>query len=412
MDIQLRPVESDEFLTFARSAAMGFGEQFDGEEDLRELEDERPLFEFDRSLAAFDGDAIVGTGGIFSFRLTVPGPTTVPAAGVTWIAVLPTHRRRGILTSMMSRQLADVRERGEPLAILYASESIIYGRFGYGLASSQMRLEIEPRYGAFARSPELTGRVRFIDKEAAASILPPVFDRVRQQRPGEIGRRQEWWDLTLKDSKQSRRGMSPLFIAVHESSEGDVDGFVTYRTKSNWENGFPANTLNIREVVAGTPRAYAGLWHFCLNVDLMQKVETRGPVDEPVRWMLADPRRLQVPGYGDGLWARLVDIPAALAGRRYLTEGGLVIEVTDPFCPENDGCYRLEGGPDGAQCAATTGSPDLALQVADLGALYLGGSWPSTLARAGRIEERATGALRRADSMFASARAPYCSTGF
>ncbi len=409
MTIELRPITNDEYVAFHTAAASAFGDSPTTEE----IEETRSIFEFDRSLAAFDSGRIVGNGILISFELTLPGAMTAPAGGVSWIGVLPTHRRRGILSSIMRQQFRDMRERGEILGILWASESIIYGRFGYGVATHEYKLEIDPRHGAFARTPEITGRLEFIDKEAARTLLPELWNRYRQLQPGELTRNDKYWTLVFRDREAHRDGASAYFYVAHRAESGEIDGCVTYRVKSNWDGGFPQNALRLRSLVSTSPEARAALWQFLLHVDLVATITGYGSVDEPLRWMLADSRRLRMTGPSDGLWVRLVDIPAALTSRRYQSSDRLVINVTDPFCPENDGNYRLEGAPEGATCKRSkAGKVDIALQITDLGAVYLGGVRFSTLARAGRIEECTRGALRRADVMFASDPAPLCQTGF
>lgn len=410
MDYEIRAIGNDEFPAFALAGEMGFGSASISDEDLAEL---IKTIELDRTMAVFDGTEIVGTGGAFSFQMTVPGLTTMPAAGVSWITVLPTHRRRGILRRMMQHQLADVRRRGEPLAILLASESVIYGRFGYGLSTTQVRYEIEPHHGTFGRAPESPGRVSIIDKERAKEILPAVYDRARQLHPGALSRPAEWWALYLSDPERHRSGQSARFYVSYESRPGRVDGYCAYRVKQKWDDGFAQNQLMLGQLETTTAEARAGLWRYLLNVDLMTSIRTFPfPIDEPLRWMLADPRRLRVTEYGDFLWTRLVDIPKALSGRRYPTEDRLSFEVVDEFLPDNSGRYLLEGGPDGATCKRSRTKPDLTLQVADLGAAYLGAVHFTTLARAGRVVENTAGALRRADLMFATEPAAYCATDF
>jgi len=410
MDYEIRAVSKDEFPAFALAGEMGFGSASVSDEDLAEF---IKTIEFDRTMAVFDGTEIVGTGAAFSFQMTVPGLTTVPAAGVTWITVLPTHRRRGILRRMMQHQLTDVRRRGEPLAILLASESVIYGRFGYGLSTTQARYEIEPRHGTFGRAPESPGRVSIIDKERAKEIVPAVYDRARRLQPGALTRPPEWWDLYLSDPERHRNGQGARFYVIYESRAGQVDGYCAYRVKQNWDDGFPQSQLTLGHLETTTAQARAGLWRYLLNVDLVTSIRTVSfPIDEPLRWMLADPRRLRVTEHGDFLWTRLVDIPAALSGRRYPTEDRLSFEVVDEFLPDNSGRYQLEGGPDGATCKRGRARPDLTLQVTDLGAAYLGAVHFTTLARAGRVVENTAGALRRADLMFATEPAAYCATDF
>lgn len=408
MSFELRPIQPDEFVPFSRAASRAFGEHAKDEE----IEEERPLFEFDRSLAAFDGDTIVGTGGILTFELTVPGSTQVPAAGVSWIGVLPTHRRRGILTSIMRQQFVDIRERDEPVAILYASESLIYGRFGYGTATTQLRCELEATHRAFTQHPPGCGEIRYVDKEHALAIVAPLYDGMRKRQPGAITRNDPYWALTVSDPERWWQGAGPRQYIVHYGEGGDPDGYASYRIKAKWDDDFAANVVHVREVVVQNPAAYCGLWEFLLNMDLVGTLEARMPVDEPLRWMLADPRRLLTKGFADGLWVRLVDIATSLAARRYRASDTLTFEVQDAFLPDNDGVYQLEGSPEGAHCKRTTASPDISLRVVDLGAVYLGGVRLSTLADAGRVVEHTPGALQRADALFAAEREPFCTTGF
>lgn len=409
MDYEMRPITGDEWLEFNRAAANGFGSHGDDTAS----EEQRGILDLDRSLATFDNGHIVSTAGIFSFQLTVPGPQVVPAGGVTWITVLPTHRRRGILTAVMRRQLSDMRERGEPLGMLWASESIIYGRFGYGAATVKAKYEINVRHAHFARAPHITGRVRMIDAERALELFPDIYDQTWRARPGEVARGPAHWKNWMRDPERWRDGASARFYVVHESDDGDFDGYATYRIKHNWQNGIAANELRLTSLVTLNASARASLWRYLLDVDLIGTVESYNlPPDEPLPWMLADPRRFRTTAVTDGIWVRVIDIPAALSGRCYAAEGRLVLDVTDPFCPENDGRYLLEGGPHGATCKTTTRKPDLSLQLADLGAVYLGGVSFSVLAQAGRVEGHTAGALACADALFHSPVVPYCDTDF
>jgi predicted acetyltransferase len=232
-------------------------------------------------------------------------------------------------------------------------------------------------------------------------------------QPGAIDRTELGWRGYLRDLESRRKGRSEIFYAVHRTEAGDVDGYASYRIKGHWEHGIPAHILTLRELIGLTQQARAALWTYCMSVDLVVRVEVSNrPVDDPIQWMLADPRRLRTTLSSDFLWVRLVDIPAALAARRYAMEGRLVLDIADPFLPENSGRYLLEGGPDGAVCQRSDGAPDVALDVSDLGALFLGGVAATTLARAGRIQECRSGAVRLADAMFLTQPAPWCITEF
>jgi predicted acetyltransferase len=408
--LEIRPVTEDEFPAFVAAEHVAFSEELKPER----LEAIRAIAEIDRTLAAFDRGRIVGTAGAGSWELTVPGPAIVPAATITAVAVLPTHRRRGVLTALMARQLDDVLDRGEAVAVLTASESIIYGRFGYGLATWAMAFAIDRLHAGLARPVGVDGRVVMLDKDEAAKRIPDLYEELRHRHLGALSRPPGWWADYFRDPEDDRYGASSRFYALHESDTGEADGFVAYRVKKSWmDDGVPAGETQVYELYGAGPAVRTALWQFCLGVDLTATLScSNAPIDEPLRWMLSDPRRLRVTGVADWLWARLVDIPAALGARRYTSPVRLVLDVEDSFKPHNTGRYELVAGPDGAECQRTDSEPDLALSVADLGALYLGGVGCTALARAGRIEERRPGALAAGDALFTTADAPWCSTEF
>jgi predicted acetyltransferase len=410
MSWEMRPITPDELPAFIRVD----GAAYSSPQTDEEIESARGPFEFDRSLVATEDGRFIGSAAAMSFDLTLPGYTTIPAAGVTWVAVLPTHRRRGVLMALMRRQLEDVRARGEALAVLTASESAIYRRFGYGAATSVMYTEIERAHGAFLSPVPNTGRYRLVEQEEAISaILPPLYDDVRRVRVGELSRTAAKWKSQFRTPNAPFNGFGPRLYALYETDSGQVDGAVIYRAKLEWTNGVPDGTLQVSELIARTPAAYAALWRYCLDVDLVARVRgLHRPVDEPLRWMLADSRRLRVTHLADNLWVRLLDIPTALAARRYATTGRLTFAVSDAFLHDLTGRYTLEGGADTTSCARSDHPADLSLDVAALGATYLGGVSFATLAQAGLIREEISGALARADAMFATFPAPFCSTPF
>ena len=375
-----------------------------------ELAVSRETTEFERTLAFFDGKEIVATAGIFSYEMTVPGGT-LPCGGVTRVSVLTTHRRRGLLTAMMRRQLDDMHQRGEPLAALYASEAPIYGRFGYGLSTYQAAVEIERPHAAFAKKVTGSGRLSMVDVPTAIDAFTRVWEQARRTQPGMLGLDERWMRLQMADLELHREGASPQYRVLHQTG-GNPTGFAIYREKMDWDASGPNGTLRLEMLIAATAEAYAALWRHLLDVDLMVRVSAEmRPVDEPLRFLLADSRQPKT-RIEDGLWLRLVDVAAALAGRRYAFDGRLVLRVRDAFCPWNDGQYELVGGPAGAECKPNSGSPDLALDAADLAALYLGGNRLRTLFEAGRVEELHPGAIARADAMFATDRAPWCPSHF
>jgi len=404
MDVRIRNVEPGETRAFIGAIEASFS----GQLDEAELAVELSVFEVDRALAAVDGDRIVGGAGACTLAVSVPG-AEIPVAGITEVGVLPTHRRRGILTALMRRQMDDLRERGEVLAALWASEGSIYGRFGYAPAVPAAELSIARARSAFATSQSPSGTIRLVDKERALEAMTSPFEALRRVQPGMIARSPAWWAAAFSDPESWRDGGGELMYAVHE--DGEVDGYVAYRVVHRWQQG-SGNVLRIHELVAPTDSAYADLWRFCLDVDLVETIEARlRPVDEPLAHMLADPRALGV-RLRDSLWLRPVDVATALAGRRYAAEGSLVLDVADDFCPWNAGIYVLEATRADSACARREGSPDLSLSVAELGAAFLGGTRPSSLARAGRVREHTPGALALADAMFGWTRAPWCPNHF
>ena len=376
-----------------------------------ELQAASQITEFDRTLAIFDEGQVVATAGIFSFEMTVPGGAAVPTGGVTRVSVRSTHRRRGLLTAMMRGQLEDIHARGEPLAALFASEAPIYGRYGYGIGTYDLEGEIERARAGFAQPSEDSGRISLVEREPAAQLLNRVWEKVRPRQPGMLSHTKAWWRYLLTDLETWRRGQSEQFRAVFEV-DGEPEGYALYRLKLDWKYNLPDGTLTLDSLVASSPRAYAALWRHCLGVDLMARVRAEmRPVDEPLRLLLRDARGVRTSLY-DALWIRLVDARAALAARRYATSGTLVLELKDALCPWNQGRFRIESTIEGATCAPTTARADLALDISDLAAAYMGANRFQTLLQAGRIDELTPRAASRADALFSSDRVAWCPTHF
>ncbi len=406
------PASPDDLPSFLAPIPPAFGEEYAEAEQ----EADRNVFELDRITAAFDEDQSVGCAGAFTLRLTIPGGE-VGAAGITLVAVMPSHRRRGILRALMRRQLDDARARGEPLAILWASEGAIYGRFGFGLATLQGSFEVDRTRTAFSRSADTAGRMRMVTPEEAATLFPPLYEEVRAATPGFVTRSEAMWRWNiLRDAPYMRRGAGPKMLAVHEV-DGRPEGYAIYRLKPDWDHRGPKGQVIVREVTATTPRSELEIWRWLLDTDLTATAQTfLSTPRHPLLLALAEPRALGL-RLGDGLWLRLLDLPAALAARSYATGGRLVLEVRDAFCPWNAGRWRLEAkrGGDGrstVEIVLTAEEPDVSLDVADLAVAYLGGFSFDDLARVGRVEERRPGGIAAADRLFATAVTPYCSTMF
>lgn len=359
-------------------------------------------WEPERSFCAFDGATMVGTSGAYSLEMTVPGGL-VRAGGTTMVAVLPTHRRQGALRMMMAAHLDDVQQREEPVAALWASDSGIYGRFGYGMASMQHELTIDPRHASFHRGSPPPVPVRITDPESAHSLIPVIYERLRRDRPGFIHRSQPWWeDRLFSDHSNQRGGATAFRFAVAE----DESGYMIYRQKSGWEDGHGTGEVRVIDLVASTPGGWAGLWRLALSHDLVTKVvASLRPPDDPLFDLLAAPRRA-VGRIGDGVWVRLLDLPVALASRAYQHDGRLLFRVTDPFLDRSEVVELVvEGGM--GEARPTSAEPDISLDIEDFSAAYLGLSRFQSLAALNRLEGE-TAAFRLADRMFTWSPQPWC----
>ena len=385
MPIEYRPITDDELPAAMETVYWAFGGHF----DKARLPFAREWAKIERSMAAFDGPDPVGFTGCCPLDMTVPGGS-VTAACIGGVTVLPSHRRRGLLTEMMKRQITAAYESGLPLSALDASEAPIYGRFGYGIAVEHDNWEIDRHRTAYRQEYTWDGSLKMVKTERAREVFPEVYWRSAAGRAGVVKPPKPWWHDVFDDKNRN------FYVEYRES---DVEGYAIYQIKED--------TVMVRMLMACSDAAYAALWQYCFGVDLIKTIKAWDrPRDEQLFWMLHDARALQRKPR-DRTWLRLIDVPNALSSRTYAMEGEIVFEIRDQFCPWNEGVYHLTGGPSGATCRPTNKSPDLALSVDDLAVPYLGGFPFTPLAHAGRVEERTHGALRRSDAMFATQLKPW-----
>ena len=385
-------------------AFLSIGQYFGAEPDEERTDQWLEILPLERMHAAREDGAIVGGAGAFPFAMTVPGGE-VACAGVTVVGVHPTHRRRGALSSMMRAQLDDVRERGEPVAALWASEERIYTRYGYGIASLTGEVRLLRAHASYGVPFEAHGRVRIVDAEEAETLVPAIYDQWRRTSPGAFARTDAWWTKRLLPDPPARRsGRGPRRWAVVERDGAPV-AYAAYRHAPKFEEGVSKATLFAAEVIGVDASALAAAWRYVLDIDWTETVEAYLlPIDHPLFLLLAEPRRMRF-RVGDGLWVRLVDIGAALSQRSYGADGSVVFEVADAFLPDNAGRWKLDGG----SATRTDDEPDIALDVRDLGSAYLGGFTFAELERGRRIRELKGGAVARADAMFRTEDpAPWC----
>lgn len=359
----------------------------------------RPIHDISRFELALDAKEIVAIVGAFTLQVTLPGGGPLPMGGVTWVSTAATHRRQGLLSRLMARTLADIDSRGEPVAMLSASEGGIYERYGFGVATQQRITSIDRRLVQLR--PEFQpkpGGVRFVDGDAAMAHISKVWHRFHRLRSGEVDRSDAWNRFHFDLLAKPRGGFGPALYLAHR------DGYAAFRIEEQWNDGRPAHNMSVVELAAVTAEAHAALWHTLLGVDLVGPITSRQvPLDDPLPYLLTDQRALQTTALHDGIWVNVRDIAASFAARTYST--------TDRFVVEVDGTrWAIEGGPDGATCSRVRTRADLVMDHASLGALLLGGVRPSTLAGGRRLESRSTSALRRADGFFVTSPAPHCQT--
>jgi predicted acetyltransferase len=407
--IEVRRIRDDELREFVETLSAGFLERPDADKVTEEI---RPLWDLDRTWAAFEDGRMCGTYRSWATELTVPGGQRLPAAAVSAVSVLPTHRRRGILRAMVEAEHEAIRQRGEAFGLLHAAEYPIYGRFGYGPGVRKAALTLDTRRTGFHTAA--SGRVELVKADAeAAAALKGVFDEWRVRQPGEIRRRDHSWeyDLALRESAWGLPWKG--FVVLHRDPAGSVDGYARYHADDKWEQRQPGITVTVDELHALSDAAYASLWRFLAEMDWAAtvKAERRSPT-ERLPWLMTNARALDTSDMGDGMWVRLMDIARALGARTYEREGSIVLEVVDREAPGGRTRVKLDAGPSGATCTETDDSADLTLDVAAISAAYLGGISLRSVAAGSGVDEHREGALAEADTLFRILDEPWSSTFF
>jgi predicted acetyltransferase len=407
-DITIRPVTEDEYPAFVLALIEGFSDDLPSETFPDLIRSNLPP---ERTLAAFDGDDIVGTFGGYHLDVTVPGGASIGMESTTVVTVFPTHRRSGLLTAMMDNHLENAATGGYAIAGLWASESGIYGRFGYGLATRHLSWTMRSNTIVFRGGVSLD-RVRRIKPEDAKQLIAPVFDAVARSRPGMYRRTDAWWAEVLLDEDWMKHGRTSKRYVVHDGPNG-IDGYAIYRQKAdNGDDGHANGKVIVIEVIAANPGAEASLWSYLTSIDLCPNVEAWNvAVDDPLPLMLEEPRRIASKGPSDALWIRILDVAGALEGRSYEEDGAVVFNLEDRFRPSTSGTYRLIVVDGRAAVDVVDENVEVNLDTESLGALYLGGGSAIALAAAGRI----TGdddAIVRLHRMFRTVVQPWCNQVF
>ncbi|MFI9048086.1 GNAT family N-acetyltransferase [Streptomyces sp. NPDC053427] len=409
MSLEIRTVGDDDLHGWIVAAATGFLRPPTATDE--DVAFRKADYDPERTWGAYDGGRCVATFRSFPQELTVVGGAVVPADAVSAVTVLPTHRRRGLLSRIMANDLRAAKERGDVVASLIAAEYPIYGRFGFGPATwttswriDTARAALDPRHAA----PESGGRIDFVTPEEVREFGPGLHDRFRVHVPGTVSRSEQWWQRATGAVRLTGDTAEERHFAVYRSPAGEIEGLAEYAYAARWEAKRPDNAAQVHRLIATSPAAERALWHFLCSIDWVQHVHTglRAP-DDLLPDFLGDPRAAAVDEHSDYLWLRPLDVPRLLEARTYPVAGSLVLEVEDRAGLAG-GRFLLDAAPEGARCTPTTRSAELTLDVGELGALCLGDAAAARLAALGRVREERPGALATADTLLHTPRRPWC----
>jgi len=408
--VEIRVCPPDRFGELLRAAEVAFSEDVsDTKVGLVE-----GVADKERFIAALDGDRIIGTAGVFTLRLQLPGGEA-PMGGVTWITVMPSHRRQGVMSSMMRLMIDDCHRRGEPLAGLWAAEGAIYGRFGFGIATVYIGVQAEMGAVGMMSGAPREGSFRLLPVGEGLDLVRPVYDAARRARPGFLARTPEWWNGILPRPDKDAKGGEAKRLVVFETADGP-EAYAIYKTKAQWNEQGPGGTVTVDEAIGSTATGTREIWRYLFGLDLMRTLKAgRLPEDHPVLLMAAEPRRLGLV-MGDGLWLRILDVAAALEARTYGVgghgRGRLALDLVDDYCPWNAGRWQLDVDDGRARVTRRETPADVGLSATELASMLLGTFSATSLAAAGRVRELRPGGLATADELFATPTRPWCPQEF
>jgi len=393
MPLEIRAPTLDEWPAVCAVDARSFGVSYTPDD----IEDRLKLHDVGRFRVAFDDDRIVGMAASYAMDVSLPGGAVVKMGGVTWVSTAVTHRRQGLMRRIVGAVHDDIDARGEPIASLYAAEGGIYEHLDYGVATKTRFTTIDPRTAKLRE--EFCVRpnpVRFLEGEEIVPTISALWDRFRTIRAGEGGRDLEVQEYLVNDRAKTQGAQSGAYYLGHE------DGYAAYRAEERWNDGHPNTSVYLIELVALTPEAHAALWQTLLEMDLVGEIRARCiPIDDPLPYLLENPRSLRTRELNDGVWVNVRDIPASFGARTYRTLDCIVVEVGTKR-------WAIEGGPDGGTCREVDSRPDLVTTHGPFSALLYGGVLPSALVAGRRMTARNADVLGRADLFFTTSLAPHC----
>jgi predicted acetyltransferase len=399
MAIEIRAVREDEHQQMVLNDLRAFSATTPTAPVLARL---RNGLELDRYVVGVDDGELVSNAGAFTFELTVPGGAAVGAAGITWVAVLATHRRRGLMRGMLDQLAADARDRGEVAAILWAAEGSIYENVGYGAAGRLCESVITTRRVVFRDDAPRGGTVRYLDPARVGEVLPAIQDRARRRRAGEVSRNDVFWAGRLIEHTKPEGDKGAPFTLVHYDDDGIADGYAIYTSEERWSVD-ASHLVTVSDVAAVSDVAHAELWRMLCSLDLVTEIRTEAIApDDPLLWMLRDERAIHISGMSDGLWLKVLDVAGLFGARDYGSDDDLVVDAGE--------LGRWHLGPAGPK--ETDDDADVSMTPVELGAVSLGGASVTSMVRAGRIVENRPGTALRLERLLSSNPLPYITTHF
>jgi predicted acetyltransferase len=392
MPLEIRAPTLDEWPAVCAVDARGFGVSYTADD----IVDRLRLHDITRFRCAFDDDRIVALAASYAMDVSLPGGAVVPMGGVTWVSTSVTHRRQGVMRRVVGAVHDDIDARGEPVAALYAAEGGIYDHLDYGTATRTRFTSIDPRRARLRADVCVhPNPVRYLEGEEILPTISALWDRFRTLRAGESGRDLEVQQYLIDDRAKPQGAQSGAFYLGHE------DGYAAYRAEERWSDGHPNTEVYLIELVALTTEAHAALWQTLLSLDLVGEIRSRCmPIDDPLPYLLENPRLLRTRELNDGVWVNVRDVPTAFSARTYRSTDCIVVEVGGTR-------WAIEGGPDGGSCRAVDATPDLVSSHGPFSALLYGGVLPSALVAGGRMRARNADVLARADVFFTTSLAPH-----
>ncbi|MAU24250.1 MAG: hypothetical protein CL706_02425 [Chloroflexi bacterium] len=424
MSIKIIPVDKSNIFEWRTSVRTVFGD-IPKKDVVKRMVNDRFMIDFetwnqpsDRLIAAFDTDInkIVGTGGADKYSMSVPGGNSISMAGIAFMGTLPTHKRKGIFSSMMNKLHCQAKERGDSIAGLWASQSLLYSRFGYGLATIREDWQINSNHANLSKAKNDSIRFELVDKNTALEEIPKIYDIFRTCQNGATDRTQGYWNYMLYEDEQTMYNKSGnsgfFFVIAYKDNKPSGYAFYNFDKESGVAHEDDKGTLRVEEIISIDRETNNALWHYIFGVELVEEVtfNRRAPNDS-LYLMLENPRKLKRDTI-DGLWVRIIDPISMLESRTYNYKGNITISISGQNQKDIEGTYLIETDGTNTEVKKVKNKPDIYMRPSDLSSIYFGGTSPGEHFQAGNIDVDDHNSLRKLTKMFFVEQNPWCNTDF